>query len=51
MAVYNALTRGIEYVEAGAVKYREQFIQRELKILHKPAAKYNCNLVEYKCVT
>jgi transposase len=50
IAVYNALTRGIEYVEAGAAKYQEQFIQRELKTLQKLAAKYNCNLVECKCV-
>jgi hypothetical protein len=45
IAVYNALTRGIEYVEAGATKYREQFIQRELKMLQKLAAKYNCSIV------
>jgi hypothetical protein len=31
IAVYNAITCGLEYVETGAAKYLEQFIQRELK--------------------
>jgi hypothetical protein len=26
------------------------FIQRELKILHKPAGRYNYELIEYKIV-
>jgi transposase len=51
IAVYNALTRGLDYVETGAAKYQEQFIQRELKALQKLAVKYNYNLVEYECVT
>jgi transposase len=50
-AVYNALTRGIDYVETGAAKYQEQFIQRELKALQKLAVKYNYNLVEYQGIT
>jgi hypothetical protein len=51
IAVYNALTRGLDYVETGAAKYREQFIQRELKALQKLAVKYNYNPVEYECAT
>jgi hypothetical protein len=50
VAFYNALTGGMDYVEAGAAKYRKLFIQRELKVLQKPAERYNYNLVENQIV-
>jgi len=40
-AFYDSLTKGSDYVEQGAVKYREQQQQRELYVLHKLAKKYN----------
>jgi transposase len=46
IALYNALTRGIDYVEEGAIRYQQLFIQREIKALHNPAHKYKYNLIE-----
>ncbi|MDR3296683.1 MAG: IS110 family transposase [Prevotellaceae bacterium] len=46
IAVYNALTRGMDYVEAGAAKYQEQLAKRELYALRKLALKHNFVLVE-----
>jgi sugar phosphate isomerase/epimerase len=46
VAFYNALTLGMDYVETGTAKYQEQFIKREMKALHKLAAKYNFDLIE-----
>ena len=40
-AFYDALTKGIDYVEQGAIKYKEQLQQREIYILNKLAKKYN----------
>ena len=40
-AFYDALTKGIDYVEQGAAKYKEQLQQREIYILNKLAKKYN----------
>jgi transposase len=51
IAVYNAFTRDLDYVETGAAKYRGQFIRRELKAFQKLSVKYNYNPVEYKCIT
>ncbi len=45
-AYYNALTKGIEYVEQGTRIYEEQIKQRELKALQKLASKHNFQLVE-----
>jgi transposase len=50
-AVYNALTRGMDYVEQGAIKYQQQFMQRELNVLKKLAAKYNYDLTELQHVS
>ena len=44
-AFYDALTKGIDYVEQGAIKYKEQLKQRELHLLNKLAKKYNYNIV------
>ncbi|GHV52814.1 hypothetical protein FACS1894181_16250 [Bacteroidia bacterium] len=46
IAVYNALTRGMDYVEQGAIRYQEQFAQRERDLLYKLARKYNYYLIE-----
>ena len=40
-AFYDALTKGIDYVERGAFKYIEQQQQREKTLLKKLAIKYN----------
>jgi transposase len=46
IAYYNALTKGIDYVEQGTKKYEEQIKQREKASLYKLAKKYNLELVE-----
>ena len=40
-AFYDALTKGIDYVEQGATKYVEKLQQRELSLMYKLAKKYN----------
>jgi transposase len=45
IAFYNALTRGMDYVEAGAAQYRQRYVEREMKALHKLAQKHNFQLV------
>jgi transposase len=50
-AFYNALTRGMDYVEKGARKYQKQFIERELNVLKKLALKHNYKLTELQNVT
>jgi transposase len=40
-AYYDALTKGIDYVELGVEKYMEQQKQRELKLLNQLAKKYD----------
>jgi len=40
-AIYDAMTKGIDYVEQGAKKYIEQQKERELYVLNKLAKKYN----------
>jgi transposase len=51
IAYYNALTKGIDYVEQGAKKYAELLKQRELHVLAKLTKKYNyecyCKLGSY----
>jgi transposase len=49
-AYYNALTKGMEYVEQGAIKYTEQLKQREISALHKLAQKHNFTIVENQSV-
>jgi hypothetical protein len=46
IAVYNALTRGMDYVEAGAARYAQQQEQRELYAMRKLAVKHRYLLVE-----
>jgi hypothetical protein len=50
VAFYFALTRGMDYVEEGAAKYQERFIQREMIMLHKLANRHNLTLVENQLV-
>jgi transposase len=48
IAYYNALTRGIDYVEEGTIRYLQQQENRELKLLHNLAYKYDYNLTNKK---
>jgi transposase len=50
VAFYNALTRGMDYVEAGAVKYHQLFVQRELKMLNRLAIKHNFQLIDSQMI-
>ena len=45
-AYYNALTKGIDYVEQGTHKYEEQLKQREKATLYKLAKKHNMKVTE-----
>lgn len=45
-AYYDALTKGVDYVEQGIKKYEEQIKQREKATLAKLAKKHNMKLVE-----
>ena len=47
IALYNALTKGMDYVEQGAEKYTAQIEQRELRLLKKLAVKHNYHLIDY----
>jgi len=49
-AYYNALTKGIDYVEKGAVKYAELLQQKEIYLLNKLAKKHNLKLSIYESV-
>lgn len=44
-AYYFALTKGIEYVEVGAQKYKEMLKQKEIIVLKKLAKKYQYNIL------
>jgi transposase len=46
IAYYNALTKGIDYVERGTKQYEEKIKQKERASLAKLAEKYNLQLVE-----
>ena len=50
IAFYNALTKGIDYVEQGAKQYAEQLEQREMRLLQKLAVKHKLYLVDYNGV-
>jgi hypothetical protein len=50
VAIYNALTKGMDYVEQGAKLYAEQLEQREMRFLKKLAVKHNFYLVDYNGV-
>ncbi|MDQ3845792.1 MAG: transposase [Bacteroidota bacterium] len=45
-AYYNALTKGIDYVEQGTKKHEDQIRQREKATLYKLAKKHNMQLCE-----
>lgn len=45
-AYYNALTKGIDYVEQGTSKYEEQIRQREKTALYRLAKKHNMQVIE-----
>ncbi|MFN2439755.1 MAG: IS110 family transposase [Chitinophagaceae bacterium] len=45
-AYFNALTKGIDYVEQGTKKYEEQIIQREKTALYRLAKKHNMQVTE-----
>jgi len=45
-AYYNALTKGMDYVEQGTKKYEEHIKQREKAVLYKLAKKHNMQLTE-----
>jgi Transposase IS116/IS110/IS902 family./Transposase. len=46
IAFYNAITRGLDYVEMGAVKYKELLLHRERNTLLFLARKHNLKLIE-----
>lgn len=48
-AVYDALTKGVDYVELGTAKYMEQLKQRELAILNRLARKHSLLISECQC--
>jgi hypothetical protein len=45
-AYFNALTKGINYVEQGTKKYEEQIMQREKTVLYRLAKKHNMQVTE-----
>lgn len=45
-AFYNALTKGMDYVEQGVRLYEQQLNQREKKVLQKLASKHNLQLID-----
>jgi transposase len=49
-AYYLALTKGLDYIEQGAVKYTELLKQREIRSLRKLAHKHNCFVLELQPV-
>jgi len=46
VALYNALTKGIDYVEQGVEKYAVQIKQREFRLLQQLALKHKFHLVD-----
>jgi transposase len=45
-AYYNALTKGIDYVEQGTNRYEDQIRQKEKAALYRLAKKHNMQVVE-----
>lgn len=45
-AYYNALTRGIDYVEQGVKKYEEQLLKKERATIKRLAKKHNLQILE-----
>lgn len=50
-AYYNCLTKGLEYVEQGNEKYKEQLKQREIQTMKRLAVKYNIEFANNNGVT
>ena len=50
-AYYNAITKGMDYVEHGVNKYMEQLKRRELYALTKIAKKYNYIITQNQTIT
>ncbi len=50
-AYYNALTKGMDYVEQGVLKYTEQLKQKELYALANLAKKHNYIIIENQNLT
>jgi hypothetical protein len=50
-AFYDALTKGIDYVEQGTAKYIELLRQKELKLMNVLAKRYNYVMLENRPVT
>src|SRR5690625_3643552 len=50
-AYYDCVTKGVEYVEQGNEKYKEQIEQRELKMVKRLARKHNLQLIDSPMVT
>ncbi len=45
-AYYNALTKGVEYVEEGTKKYQHQIELREVAVIRRLAKKHNLQIIE-----
>ncbi len=50
-AYYNAITKGVAYVEQGVKRYETQLKQKELSLLKKLALKHNMQITEQECLT
>jgi len=50
-AYYNAITKGIEYVEQGIKKYEQQLKQKEISLLKRLALKHNMHITENQYAT
>jgi transposase len=50
-AYYDAITKGLDYVEQGTAKYIEQLRQKELKLMNILAKKHNFTFVENQPAT
>jgi len=50
-AFYDAITKGLDYVEQGTAKYIEQLKQKELKLMNVLAKRYNFVCLENQPVT
>ena len=48
-AYYNAITKGVVYVEKGVKKYEDQLKQKEVSLLKKLAKKHNLQISEIQC--
>jgi hypothetical protein len=49
-AVYDALTKGIDYVEQGNEKYLEQLRQNKIRLMNKLAKKHRFTLIQTEII-